>query len=443
MKKKIGFFVLGMSLTLTNVNAQDLSVLPSWATYNEGEVVLELVTQPERAELERSLGESTKGVTNHFTGVGYFGTEGIVYYFDGVNESGTRASSFLVNNPDVNAPDLMLREITYSNASTGLSDWRGEAVEVWAVDYNGTGEDVLLAYAYNRSAKQLADAKGVILKQVDGAKVDFSYEEGSYDHYDTLVYFPEGFQYCRAIKLVDVTEDEELRSLGGGGMNSRDGYDLDAIYGYRILEVPTENVEYQSETAISVGALNLNCENSWQKVVMKVSVADLYDGNVVNFDIIAGQYYKIGSGEIYLDENEEVKVRYNFNDSYNLVKVNDVKIGIYENYNDMIKNGKLLGNGCLNKDEIVKSNNEYAYVRLHFDVEIPTYLIDKLEYVDSINSSCEIIDEDKKEHICDKKDDKEHKCCDKKNKCNKKCKKNNYIKRTCNKVKKFFKNVFC
>lgn len=465
MRKKVGTFILGMSMMVPGVYAQNSDVLPSWATYNEGNVIESLVTQPERAELDRSLGETVVGVTNHFTGVGYFGSGGITYYFDGVNVSGTRASSFLVNNPDTNAPDLMLREITYSNASTGLSDWRGEAVEVWAVDYNGTGEDVLLAYAYNRSAIQLADNKGITLKQVEGAKVEFSYEEGKYDHYDTLVYFPEGFKYCRAIKLVDVTEDEELRSLGGGGMNTHDGYDLDAIYGYRILDVPTEDVEYNSETAISVGDLNLSCEDSWQKSVMKVSVEDLLDGNVVGFDIIASQHYKIGVGEVYLDENDEVKVRYNFNDSYNLVKVNDVKIGIYKDYNNMIKDGKLLGNGQLGKDEIVKSDSDYAYIRLHFDVEIPTYLIDKLENIESIDTVCEITNENINKPTCDKDKDKEHKHCN--NKGHKKCEKkyydkecgkccnkenhkinghynmNNYVKKTCNKVKKIIKNVFC
>lgn len=270
------------------VMAESSNVLPSWATYNEGEVISSLVIQSERAQLERTLGESVIGEKNHFTGIGYFCENGVTYYFDGLNESGTRASSYLVNNPDDTAPDLMLREITYSNPKTGLSDWRGEAFEVWAIDYNGIGENILLAYAYNRSAIQLATEKKVTLKQVEGAKVDFAYNNDSYDHYDTLICFPEGFQYCRAIKLVDVTENEELKALGGGGMGTYDGYDLDAIYGYRILGIPTENLEYQSETAVASGNLNLNCEDSWQKVVMKVATSDLNDGNVVTFDIVAG-----------------------------------------------------------------------------------------------------------------------------------------------------------
>lgn len=391
MKKKILFvivFALIIGLNPTKLIAENLEVLPSWATYNEGVALDELVTQPERAELIRSLGPTTIGITNHFTGIGYFGEAGVTYYFDDLNESGSRASSFLVKNPQDNGPDLMLREITYSNPKTGLSDWRGEGVAIYAVDYNGTGEDILLAYAYNRSAIQLANNKGIILKQVEGAKVDFAYSESSYDHYDTLVYFSDDFKYCRAIKLIDITEDSVLRSLGGGGMNTRDGYDLDAIYGYRILDIPTENVEYQSETAIASGNLNLNCEKSWQKVVIKVKTTDLLDGNVSKFDIIAGQHYKVGSGEIYLNENNEVKVRYDFNASYNLVKVNDTKIGIYKDYNRMLKKGKLLGNGQLNKDEKVTLSNKFAYIRLHFDVEIPTHLINKLEKVENISTIC-------------------------------------------------------
>lgn len=391
MKKKYLFLIilaLVFSSKLSNVMAQNTGILPSWATYNEGTVIEELVAQPERAELERSLGATTIGITNHFTGIGYFGEEGVKYYFDSLNESGTRASSYLVKNPLDNGADLMLREITYSNPKTGLSDWRGEGVAIYAIDFNGTGEDVLLAYAYNRSAIQLAEKKGVTLKQVEGAKVNFEYSENSYDHYDTLVYFPDEFQYCRGIKLVDITETSELRSLGGGGMQSRDGYDLDAIYGYRILDIPTENVVYQSETAIATGNLNLSCEKSWQKVVIRISPKELLVEKVSNFDIVAGQHYKVGSGEIFLDENGEVKVRYNFNNSYNLVKVNDAKVGIYKNYNNMLKKGKLLGNGKLVRDEHVTIYDDYAYIRLHFDVEIPTYLIDNLEYVENIDAIC-------------------------------------------------------
>lgn len=478
MKKKICLFVFCLFFTTSVVMAESSKILPSWATYNEGTVISSLVTQPERAELERSLGESVIGTTNHFTGIGYFGEAGVIYYFDELNESGTRASSYLVNNPDDNAPDLMLREITYSNPKTGLSDWRGEAVEVWAVDYNGTGENILLAYAYNRSAIQLATDKNVTLTQVDGAKVDFAYNNDSYDHYDTLIYFPEGFEYCRAIKLVDITENEELKALGGGGMNSRDGYDLDAIYGYRILDIPTENVEYQKETAISVGILNLNCEDSWQKVVMKIPTSDLKDGNTSKFNIIAGQHYLIGEGEIYLDELGEVKVRYNFNASYNLIKINDIKVSIYKNYANMLKNGKLLGNGQLTADEKVTLEDEFAYIRLHLDVEIPTYLIEKLEYVETIESICEPIKnnncgcnkEENKKPTCDNKpscdkdkcDNKNHEYNDKKEHCDNnlkdkennkkqecKCnsnknepKKTNFINQTCKNIKKTLKNIF-
>ena len=114
MKNKLNFAVIVFMLLFifTDVKAYSSNILPSWATYNEGNVLEHLVTQPERAELERSLGTTTVGVTNHFTGVGYFGEDGINYYFDGNNESGTRASSYLVKNPNQDGADLMLREIT-------------------------------------------------------------------------------------------------------------------------------------------------------------------------------------------------------------------------------------------------------------------------------------------------------------------------------------------
>lgn len=45
----------------------------------------------------------------------------------------------------------------------------------------------------------------------------------------------------------------------------------------------------------------------------------------------------------------------------------------------MLKDGKLLGNGKLTKDEKVTLKDEYAYIRLHFDAEIPTYLLNELK----------------------------------------------------------------
>ena len=36
---------------------------------------------------------------------------------------------------------------------------------------------------------------------------------------------------------IDIS-DEDLKELGGNGQNVHDGYDLDAIYGYRVLYSP-------------------------------------------------------------------------------------------------------------------------------------------------------------------------------------------------------------
>lgn len=377
----------------------------------------------------------------------------------------------IVGNPDESLPDLTLTEVTWDGDN---STWIGEGVEVWAVNYNGTGEDRLVAYAYNKLAMTRATNAGAELLQVEGAKIEFAYQSDARNLYDTLVYFPDDFVYCTAIRLVDITES--LKQYGGNGQDVHDGYDLDALYGYKILYIPVDGVEYQSETAIAAGNLNLNCEDSWQKVVMKVATSDLVDNNVVTFDIIAGQHYKVGTGEVYLDENGEVQVRYNFNASYNLVKVNDVSVGIYKDYNSMLKNGKLLGNGQLTNIDKVTLEDEYAYIRLHFDVDIPTYLIEEIEYVDDIAAVCEKVEDDEeagcnkdkhhdkecknnchKHHDEDKECKEYHKECDKnckkhddkkEVKCNNKkdnknnVKKTHFIKKTCNSVKNVFKKCF-
>lgn len=455
MKKKICLFLLGLFLMTPNANALTEVAEGSWATYNEGNVIDSSLVDKgyeKRTILESSLyaadASEENGREQGFTGIGYFGEEGVTYYFNKYDEEGNKThNSLIVGNPDETQPDLTLTEVTWDG---GNSTWIGEGVEVWAVNYNGTGEDRLVAYAYNKLATVRAQNAGAELVQVEGAKIEFAYQSDAKNLYDTLVYFPNDFVYCSAIRVVDITET--LKQYGGNGQNVHDGYDLDALYGYKILYIPVEGVEYQSETAISVGELNLNCEDSWQKAVMKVATSDLTDGNVVTFDIIAGQHYLVGTGEVYLDENGEVKVRYNFNDSYNLVNVNDVKIGIYKDYSNMLKNGKLLGNGQLNVDEKVTIDNEYAYIRLHFDVEIPTYLVEKLEYVEEIASVCEVVEEEK-DTGCNKdknnKNENKHDCNDKElNKdCNKEnnksnCKKTNFLKNTRNSVKKFFKKCF-
>lgn len=465
--KKICFLMLGLILMTPNVNALTEVAEGSWATYNEGELIDDALIDSgykNRTVLENSLYTADASEENGrevgFTGIGYFGEGGVTYYFDKYEDNIKTHSSLIVGNPDENAPDLTLTEVTWDGDK---STWISEGAEVWAVNYNGTGEDVLVAYAYNKLALTRAEASSVELLQVEGAKIDFSYQSDAKNLYDTNIYFPDDFVYCTAIRLVDITES--LKSLGGNGQNTHDGYDLDAIYGYKMLYIPVEGVEYQDETAISVGAHNIGCEDSWQKSVMKVNVSELENNNIILFDIIAGGHYKVGTGEVYLGVDGTVGVRYNFNESYNLIKVNDVKIGIYKNYNNMLKNNKLLGNGQLTSDEGVTLEDEYAYIRLHFDVEIPTYLIASLEYVENFDVVCEALDDNSTD--CDK-DDKEHNCgnkkdCDKK-KCNKVCsnhkndkddvkdnchkkndskKKNNnsngFVKKTCNKVKKIVK----
>ena len=278
----------------------------------------------------------------------------------------------------------MLREVTWDGDN---STWTAEGVKVYAVNYNGSGEDKLVAYAYNKLAYTRASAKNVDLPQVEGAKVEFSYASDAHNLYDTLIYFSDDFEYCSAIKLVDVTED--LKYLGGNGQNVHDGYDLDAIYGYRVLYSPVGDITYKDETAVSVGDVNINCESSWQKIVMKVKVADLIE-NDQTFDIIAGQYYKIGTGRIYLEDGI-VKVQYEFIPYYDIKGIDTVKIGIYRDLNSMMKDGKLLGNGKIIADENVTESDEYAYIRLHFDVSIPEYLYDVMDKIDNIDTVCDII----------------------------------------------------
>lgn len=436
MKRKICLFLLGLFLMAPNVSALTEVAEGSWATYNEGTIIDSSLIDKgyeNRTLLENSLYDADASEENGrekgFTGIGYFGEEGVTYYFNKYDEDGNKThNSLIVGNPDETQPDLTLTEVTWDGDN---STWIGEGVEVWAVNYNGTGEDRLVAYAYNKLAMTRAQNAGAELIQVEGAKIEFAYQSDAKNLYDTLIYFPDDFVYCTAIRLVDITES--LKQYGGKGQNVHDGYDLDALYGYKILYIPVDGVDYQSETAISVGELNLNCEKSWQKAVMKVATSDLTDGNVVAFDIVAGQHYLVGTGEVYLDENGEVKVRYNFNVSYNLVNVNDVKIGIYKNYSNMLKAGKLLGNGQLTADEKVTTDDEYAYIRLHFDVEIPTYLVEKLEYVEEIATVCEVQKEDtdtgcSKDEYYPKETNN--------------CKKTNFVKKTCNSVKKNLKKCF-
>lgn len=459
MKKK---FVLGMLTFVAmtpNVFALNNNVVGSWATFNEGTVSVEIEKGNEsRGVLSNSLYEADALTTNNaktFTGIGYFGEEGIKYYFDKYENDTKTYNSKLVRNPDPTGADLILREVTWGN------NWSGEGVMIYAVNYNGTGEDKLIAYAYNKMAYTWATKNNVELPQVEGADVTFETVEGNSDLYDTLVNFPNDFEYCTAIKVVDITED--LKYLGGDGQNARDGYDLDAVYGYKILYAPVGDITYKNETAIAVGETNINCSDSWQKSVMKVKVSDLLENDKV-FDIIAGQHYKIGTGRIYL-EDEIVKVDYKFYSYYDILGIDTVKVGIYRDLSSMMKNGKLLGNGQLTKNENVSLDDEYAYIRLHFDVSIPEYVYESIETIEELPAVCEVVEEEKEDNNNDLEEDKEeikkpcnkdesHKKPDKvtndkhenkqdKKPCNKVIKKVNQVKKDCHKaITKCTKKVY-
>lgn len=389
MKKKIYLVALGFFLLLPGVKALNANVVGSWATNNFGVFVGSYDSgYQNRTILSNSLFEADATEENGrefgFTGIGYF-VDGVTYYFDKYDSNNTKThTAKLVSNPNENEPDLKLTEVTWDGDS---SNWIGEGVMVYAVNYNGTNEDKLLAYAYNKTAIVKAEKQNIELMQVPGARVEFIYQSEAHNLYDTLIYFPDDFKYCSAIRIVDITES--LKVLGGNGQNTHDGYDLDALYGYKILYTPVEESELKGETAVSVGEYNVGCENSWQKIVMKIKVADLVN-NDYTFDIVAGQYYKIGTGRVYLNENNMVAVSYEISSYLNDIVVKDSKIGIYSNLSNMMRDGKLLGNGKLTNNENVTTDSEYVYVRVHLDVEIPIYLYDFLDKVDDIVAVCEV-----------------------------------------------------
>ena len=350
----------------------------SWATQSEGILPekFEGNTQGNRGDLTQSLGEEdsigTTGLEEKFTGLGYY-PDGVVYKFNKTVEDGSEVKSWLVKNPNSNEPDISLHEITWGN------DWCAEGVEVYAVNYNGTGEDKIIAIAYNKLAEprleQYNAKKGtnIELRTVEGSKVEYEYAFANNDNvYATNIWFPADFEYCEAIKLVDITED--LKIYGGGGQKSSDGYDLDAIYGYVI----NYDMECGNETAIAIATdsrvNNLKLGKSWQAIVMEVDVDDLKNGEV-KFDIIAGQNYKIGEGSIFINVDGIVDVKYEFT-KYELEILGEdtAKVGIYDNVNDMLKKGKLLGNGKLTEREEISEGK--AYIRIHFDAQIPNYLYD-------------------------------------------------------------------
>lgn len=387
MKKKI---ISLMMVTILCIMALSLSVqalttggyvTSSWATMNEGILTEGGIDKgyENRTSLLASLYEADSvgqnGLEEKFTGIGYF-PEGVVYRFDTQVEDSSTIESRLVENPNPDEPDLSLREITWDGDN---SPWIGEGVEVYAVNYNGTGEDKLIAYAYNKTAQKRLDEYNsrnhttIELKQVEGAKVEYTYPiEENRNVYSTDIYFEDDFQYCEAIKLVDITNT--LKVYGGKGQEKSDGYDLDAVYGF----VVSYDINYGSETAVAISnderVINLKKGNSWQSIVLKVSVDDLKENGDATFEIIAGQNYKIGEGRIYLDDEGKVAVEYDFTDyKFPILGEETAKVGIYDNLKDMLdKKGNLLGNGKLTTQEEVTEGD--AYIRIHFDAKIPEYV---------------------------------------------------------------------
>ena len=247
MKKKLLFLttiVVGILLctsVFADVESDGTVVSSSWATSFEGKLDMTNFTpgNEERIIGQHTVGEfDATGKNNSegtFTGIGYF-PEGTTLRFDKILDTGEVIKSRLVKNPNQGKPDLSLREVTWDGDS---SPWIGEGVEVYAVNYNGIGKDELVAIAYNKTAQKRLDEYNAkngtteTLRQVEGSKVDFIYPiEGNRNVYSTDIYFPEEFQYCDAIKLVDITES--LKKYGGQGKDRYDGYDLDAIFGYVI-----------------------------------------------------------------------------------------------------------------------------------------------------------------------------------------------------------------
>lgn len=212
----------------------------SWATRNEGVLTTgsyENNYKGLRDKLDNSLGapDAANNVDGKFTSIAYF-PKGVTYTFDKKKSDGTYEKSTIVNNPDGTKPDLSLREITWDGDACS---WIGEGVQVYAVNYNGTGKEELIAYAYNKMAQKNIEAynkknnKNETLPQVKGAKVEFEFGETQYKNvYVADVYFPDEFKYCDAIKVVDITDT--IKKYGGGGQDSKDGYDLDAIQAYNV-----------------------------------------------------------------------------------------------------------------------------------------------------------------------------------------------------------------
>ena len=140
--------ILALLLVFTfimEVDAKEVHGVQSYATKAYGERIYEGTAK--RGELSESLGlpNTVNGKEGGFTGIGLFGENGVEYTFDQYDEDGNIVEfGRVVGNPDDSKPDLVLTEITWGN-------WTSEIVEIYAINYNGTGENKLVAYAYNRT----------------------------------------------------------------------------------------------------------------------------------------------------------------------------------------------------------------------------------------------------------------------------------------------------
>lgn len=217
--KKILTLLLVLAF-VTEVDAREVHGVQSYATRAYGERIYEGTAK--RGKLSESLGlpNTINGKEGGFTGIGLFGENGVEYTFDQYDEDGNIIElGRVVGNPDETKPDLVLTEITWGN-------WTSEIVEIYAINYNGTGENKLVAHAYNRTTPH---DKQIQLDEAANSKVYFIAEGSSYL---TNVYFSEDFEFCDGFKLIDKSEPAPNGSY--------DGYDLDAIMAYTVVYSPSK-----------------------------------------------------------------------------------------------------------------------------------------------------------------------------------------------------------
>ena len=319
--KKFLFGLLVFGITMPSISAEEIS--GSWATRNEGVLKEEIAGElTGRYVLDNSLYEADVIANNYkdnstFTGVGHYNS--ITYYFHKVDENNELTHyGRLVNNPDNTIPDLRLTEVTWGNDK---STWSAEGVAIYAVDYNGTGEEKLIGYAYNKVAEKRAKAfvseeypDGYILPQVEGAKIEYIFADNdsqARDLYDALIYFNDEFESAAAIKLVDITDD--IKFLGGDGQQDKDGYDLDAIYGYRIIMTSVkQDVTYVIENNVEQNENNSVLYNGLETYSNYTILANMFTKEDYTFVAWATE----GSGNVYGSLTKEDIPNYSENYDY-------------------------------------------------------------------------------------------------------------------------------